>query len=684
MKIMIKHFISRQMILISLSFIICQLSFSPVRAQVGTWRAYMAYQEPQQIVKAGSSDLFVRASNSLYQYHLTDHSITTYDKVKQLNDTYITLIAWNQQVKRLVVVYQNSNIDLIDLNGNVTNISSLYSKSMMQDKTINTIYIHDRYAYLGTGFGVVKLNMQRGEIAESYILDQDIRAIGISDGNLYLCSQGGDVLVGSLDKNLIDSHNWTAGTAPEGLFATDLTDWNTYIETVKTLQPGGPKYNYFGFMRFKNNRLYTSGAGYIPSMDLNRPGTIQILKDDEWTILQDDLEKVTGWVYKDVDAVDADPNDPNHIFAGARSGLYEFQNGVLVNTYNLDNSPLQSAVNPPSYGYVLIEALCFTKNGSLWCFNCSTRGLENIFELTKDKQWISHQKPLLTNNNKSLKGMQNAIIDSRGYIWFVNCNWELPSVYCYDPETDQIVNSFKTLINQDGSSYLTYTPYCVTEDLDGNIWIGTNNGPFVIDADRIQTQDTYVTQVKVPRNDGTNYADYLMAGAVVNNIVIDGGNRKWMGPLGNGIYLISADNMTQIAHYTAENSPLLSNNVESMAIDNNTGELFIGTDVGLCSLMTDATSAAIEMVKDDVYAYPNPVEPGYNGIITVVGLSRDADVKVLTTNGQLVAQGRSNGGTFTWDGKDCSGRRVASGIYMVAAATSDGKKGVVCKIAVIN
>jgi flagellar hook assembly protein FlgD len=90
------------------------------------------------------------------------------------------------------------------------------------------------------------------------------------------------------------------------------------------------------------------------------------------------------------------------------------------------------------------------------------------------------------------------------------------------------------------------------------------------------------------------------------------------------------------------------------------------------------------MVKDNVYAYPNPVVKDYQGLITVVGLSMDADVKILSTSGKLIAQGRSNGGTFTWNGRDSQGRRVASGIYMVATATSDGNKGTVCKIAVIN
>ena len=142
--------------------------------------------------------------------------------------------------------------------------------------------------------------------------------------------------------------------------------------------------------------------------------------------------------------------------------------------------------------------------------------------------------------------------------------------------------------------------------------------------------------------------------------------------------------MEQIHHFTTENSPLLSNNIMSVAINNDTGEIFFGTDKGLCSYMNDATTPNESMDKDNVYAYPNPVEPGYSGLITVTGLSHNADVKIVTVNGTLVAEGRSSGGTFTWDGNDLKGKRVASGIYMVQTATADGSKGTVCKIAVVN
>jgi hypothetical protein len=142
--------------------------------------------------------------------------------------------------------------------------------------------------------------------------------------------------------------------------------------------------------------------------------------------------------------------------------------------------------------------------------------------------------------------------------------------------------------------------------------------------------------------------------------------------------------MTQVQHFTTENSTLLSNDIKAIAINDKTGEVFFGTANGLCSYVSDATQTNSEMTKDNVYAYPNPVMPDYTGLITIVGLSYQADVKILSSAGKLIAQGKSNGGTFTWDGCDQSGNRVASGIYMVAIATNSGDKGTVCKIAVIR
>ena len=169
----------------------------------------------------------------------------------------------------------------------------------------------------------------------------------------------------------------------------------------------------------------------------------------------------------------------------------------------------------------------------------------------------------------------------------------------------------------------------------------------------------------------------------ITHIAIDGANRKWMGTLNDGAYLISADNLQQVQHFTSANSALSSNVLNCIAINPTTGEVFFATDNGLCSYQGDATEP---QTGDDrqAYAYPNPVEPGYKGLIRVVNLSPNAYVKIVSPNGTLVKEGRSNGGMFTWDATDLRGQRVVSGVYVVLEATEEGKSGVACKVAVVN
>ncbi len=669
------------------SLLLCIFAFLPLKAQIGIWHNYMAYHDVQNICAAGEN-IFVQASNSLYTYNTTDQSITTYDKVNGLSDTYIAHIRWNPTVKRLLIVYQNQNIDLMEEGGGVTNLSDLYQKSMTDDKTVNNVYIYEQYAYLACGFGVVKVDMDRIEISESYNLGANISQVAISAGTIYAKQKSGTVVSADMTKNLIDPNNWSNTVVYEAsIFDEDHTDYNQYIETVKTLNPGGPKYNYMNFLRFKNNKLYTCNGVMAGNFDPNKEGCIQVWDGSEWQIFQDDIASLTGHNYMDIASVDADPSDDTHVFASGRVGLYEFKDGKYVKEYNYDNSPLKShALLSPNKNYIMIESVVYDKNGSLWILNSASAGT-SLFEL-KDGEWISHHKPefLLSTGDRSHDNMVKAMFDSRDILWFCNDRFIEPALMCYQPSTDAAV-CYSTFINQDGTKIEgMYGVTDVAEDKDGNIWVGTDVGPFVIDKDNIgkSAEDMVFTQVKVPRNDGTNYADYLLAGIHVTSIMVDNDGQKWIGTNGQGVYVISSDNMTEVHHFTAENSQLLSNIVGSIAMNEQTGEVFIGTENGLCSYMSGIVGTIDEMQEDDVYAYPNPVTPDYNGLITITGLSNDASVKILTSNGRVVAEGKSNGRFFTWNGHDKNGERVASGIYMVATATSSGDKGVVCKIAIVN
>ena len=226
----------------------------------------------------------------------------------------------------------------------------------------------------------------------------------------------------------------------------------------------------------------------------------------------------------------------------------------------------------------------------------------------------------------------------------------------------------------------------MAEDHDGQIWIGTDLGPFVIsNSDDFLTDENFTyTQVKIARNDGTDYADYLLSGVSISCIAVDAANRKWIGTSSNGIYLISADGQEMIQHFTTENSPLISDEILSIAVNPHTGEVMIGTFKGLMSYMSDANTPSDSLDKDNVRVYPNPVTPDYNGPITIDGLTMNAEVKITTITGQIVYMGRANGGLFTWNGKNKNGERVSSGVYNIISTNAEGKKAIVNRVAFIH
>lgn len=379
----------------------------------------------------------------------------------------------------------------------------------------------------------------------------------------------------------------------------------------------------------------------------------------------------------------------NKLAAGTRNGVYIFEEGILKDYFNNKNSILETFSNSGNPDYTLITGLTYDNNGNLWILN-SAAPTQSIIEYKSDGTFVSHkQSELMVLEDrgvmKSAQKMGSAFIDNDNNLWFTNNNWVHPSTFRYDITNEKIFD-YNYFINQDNSEILNIGAVsCIIEDITNNEYIiGTNFGLLFIQKNNINNPEKGYIQFKVPRNDGTNLADYLLSGINITCIALDGGGRKWIGTNGAGLFVVSQDKLTQITHFESKSSGLLSDNILSIATDNNNGIIYIGTDRGLCSYENDASTPNEEMNKENVYAYPNPVEPNYTGLITIVGLSNNSDVKVISSNGAIIAEGRSNGGTFTWNGNDINGNRVASGIYMVVAATSEGEKGTVCKIAIIK
>jgi ligand-binding sensor domain-containing protein len=176
--------------------------------------------------------------------------------------------------------------------------------------------------------------------------------------------------------------------------------------------------------------------------------------------------------------------------------------------------------------------------------------------------------------------------------------------------------------------------------------------------------------------------EFVLGGTHITDIEVDGGNRKWFGTANSGIILLSEDGLQVLEQWTVDNSPLISNTIIDMEINQETGELFIITDQGLVSYRTDATYE--DPNYSDVQVFPNPARPDFDGVITIQGIKYDSDVKITDAAGNLVYQTTSNGGTATWDRKTLTGEPVRTGVYLIWTASNQQKGRYVGKVLVVN
>ena len=694
------------------SLFISATALSLNAATFDNWKAYMAYGNVTDIEPAGKM-VYVLSSNSIFSYNTNDGSVNTYDKVYPLSDCTVSKIAWNNSVKKLIVVYENNNVDLLDNNGNVVNIVGYKDKSMNVDKTINNVVINGKMAYLCTAFGLVQIDMESGLIKDTYNIGRNVANCAFSRNYIFVSTTDG-IFKGDTNSNIINPANWVAAAEsvdfshPNDISITNdngYTQYYTYDSTNKcywtnqkdqALQaytlaadgtktvikqdiiPDAPRYNLFGFMTISNNKLYACNGG---EWDTHNPAIIQEYTPDSesWKFYDNEgVAEKYSVRYTDILSLAVDPRDDTHVMAGNQCGVFEIKDGKVINHFDRKNS-LISPISGYSDNYQLITSMFYDSNNNLWISNARAEN-KRLIVYTADNKWTAPElqfEPSQAENSKIM-------MDSSGRIWIASGRYSDDGVFCYSADLSKLY-SYTNFVNEDGKTFGTieFTRQAV-EDKDGNIWVALSSGLVTLTPEYQANPNLGFYQIKVPRNDGTNFADYLLDGVNITAIAVDNANRKWVGTKGNGVYVISNDNMVQEAHFKAEDSYLLSDNLYSIAINNNTGRVYIGTDKGLCSVESHATETFDSMDKDNVWAYPNPVKPDYMGLVTVVGLSFNADVKITTTNGVLVAQGRSTGGSFQWDCRDLKGKRVASGIYMVNTATESGESGTVCKIAVVN
>jgi hypothetical protein len=221
----------------------------------------------------------------------------------------------------------------------------------------------------------------------------------------------------------------------------------------------------------------------------------------------------------------------------------------------------------------------------------------------------------------------------------------------------------------------------VAVDNKNQLWIGTFKGLRILNSVDRFISETALTTTNIVIQDG-DLAQELFYQQVIQDIKVDGANNKWVAIADAGVFQVSANGQITLRRFTKDNSPLPSNNVLDVEIDEVSGEVFFATDKGLVSFLGSATRGDDDL--QNVYIYPNPVRPEYSGTVKISGLMDKVNLKITDIEGNLVFETTSSGGTVEWDTTAFGKYKVASGVYMVFVSSSDAAETTIKKIMIIR
>ena len=725
-------------------------------------------------------EVYYLASGNLYRYDKDTQENEHLNRANYLNDSGVENIYFNADKNYIMVAYQNSNIDVIDLrNGDVSNISDIKNADISTSKAINSItFAAPNMAIVATDFGFVIINDSKLEGISSDISDKAMEGAMIL-GKYLIINQGGKFHYAPATKHIQQmsdlSSAWVGLVGPmipigdnrffvlatDQLAVVTATEDNGRLSFSATkVASGRPvtvnKMSDGGYVAsFKNTDYYYTtsaagdnaarheGAGIYSSSeggsgmwvldtqglkhyngdtltDNILPNAISISGVPFWmeydvansklyltstadNVILDDLVGVTQintfdgnfWHNVTPDGVPEpdegcywpvmSPNEDNTYFISTRKkGFLKIANDKIV--VNLNNA--SCGINDR------MAALRFDSHGNLWIVQ--TRDNEHpVRVLTPAKQaksqitaqdFIFNTSSHIRNlNSEGFKRSQFTIGNGDTKVFTSGQYGE--ALVLWNNNSDLSLSksiSFASgaLTDQDGKSLDWYEIRSLATDNSGLVWMGTTSGMISFDPSKAFDADFHVTHIKVPRNDGTNLADYLLDGQTVNCIAVDGANRKWIGTEASGLFLVSADGQQVLKNFNATNSVIGSNEIYQVCCDPTGNSVFVTTPLGVAEYKSDATPGQANF--NNIYAYPNPVRPDYGGPINITGLMDNSLVKIADPSGNVIRSLKSTGGMVSWDGCNYEGDLVPTGVYTILASQADGSGGGTAKVLIVR
>ena len=368
-----------------------------------------------------------------------------------------------------------------------------------------------------------------------------------------------------------------------------------------------------------------------------------------------------------------DPFDHlTYVRASWNSGLHKVKNNSLVWTYTKTNTPMGTYKAHPA----------FDKKGNLWIVSSYGSSACPVAVLPRAKfvkstcakeDWFQ-PTGLLTLNTKHMQRSRFVISKNNNYKIYSDCDGVNATdgsgyIYCFDNDSeDPTVDNYRlariaNFVDQNNKQVKWSNLLHFEEDLNGMIWVGYTGGLFTFDPDVLFDETPRAVRPYTTKFDEGK--GYLCEGYAVYDVGVTKDNEKWIAT-NNGVYYVSADGSEVYNHFTTENSDIPSNLVYSIECDTVHNRVYIFTDNGFAEYIVNGDAAAVDF--DNTYAFPNPVEPDFTGMVKIAKLMENSYVTITDRNGQVVAQMGPVMGSALWDCSGPDGERVPTGVYNIYAA----------------
>ena len=747
--------------------LISQLLYAQSIPPIGQWRDHL----PMHNVIGLENEQGVLVASTPYGYFTYDpneRSFSQMTRSKGLSEVRLKILVKDPESSKKMLVYQNSNIDLVD-GDQIVNIPEVLNSSTQDNKVIfHALWVGDDI-YLSTGLGIIIIDAKRYEINDTYRIGNDgealeVRGVAVMDDSLYAATAEGLKKASFQPSQLSDFRNWIPeqfdSVSPKSV--DELIVWNRHL-VFRSGDSIFIRENYqwrilhvskapVSGLDVEGNTLYvfrsSEDAGsilsfrsisetpkLIESSSMTHPTACMMLNGQLWVgDMNNGLLKMI-----DNDQEIIVPNAPYGIFRGdavyfndqiwVSSGVVDknwtptinkqgigYFNGDKWINYNSTNNPILDsvadiislAIDPAnesiyagSFGGGLLEitkerkfnvfkqlspvspmllnptaycvsGLAIDQQMTLWVSNYGA--VKNILAKSRDGNWTTFSVPF----SHQEYAVSSIVVDDLNRKWIISPKGD--GVFCLDD--NRTIDQF----NDDRWRYFragigngnlpTSNVQSIAVDRNGIVWVGTDKGIAIIQCGE-DLFNTSVCEATIPIVQQGNFAGPLFSNESINDIEVDGADRKWIAT-DQGVWLVSADGQKTIFSFNQRNSPLLSNIVHAIVIHKKTGEVFFLTENGICSFRSTATEPVTE--KSRLVVFPNPVPSGYTGTIAIRELPANAWVRITELDGRLVHQTRSAGGQAIWNGKTYKGERVSSGVYLVYISDELNTQRVAAKI----